>query len=436
MRAHMSPLQNWDTYKVISKDGIGTNMGNMVFLNSIMRTLMTEDTQIDTINTHKTITLQQIIAINQEYDCIVLPFANAFRKSFMEELQNITFLITYATIPCIVVGVGVEATFKNPLKEENEFDETVRNFIDSVLEKSTIIGTRGRYTSDYLNKLGYQEGKDHMVIGCPSMYYWGEELPKIKKKKLTKNSKVSINWKIDLPHEVNDFIYNNTKCFKKLHYVPQVLNEIKLMYYGIPLPKTYKNIYSRYPSSANYPWYKDNKAQSFVNLPTWFHYLKKKDFSFGSRIHGNIAALLSGTPGYVIVTDYRILELVEFHHIPHIKYQDLKKEDTIFSLYEKADYSYLYEGHKERFQNYLQFLERNGLDHIYASNKKYSKKNPCPFDREMSKLKLQPPLLPISAASYLEKQRRVHELRKKRGIKKVLLIKRIARKTKRILKRK
>lgn len=411
IRAHMSPFDNCDAAGVLQHDKIGTNAGNMIFINSIMRALMTEDTQIDTFNTRRDLTAENLERINAEYSCVVMPFANAFRPSFQWELQTITRFVKKLKIPCVVVGAGVSATFQNPLKEKNSFDETVKEFVKAILDKSAVLGTRGEETSAYLTRLGFRGESHHRVIGCPSMFWYGEKLPEIEKKKLTKDSTVSVNWKIDLPEPIHAFMRSNAAQFENFHYVPQITDEIRLMYYGTPLPEgKYKKITDQYPSQSCHPWYLQDRARAFINVQSWLEYLRGKDLSFGSRIHGNIAALLAGTPGYVIVSDYRISELVRYHNIPHINYQDLKETDTIFTLYEKADYTRLQEGHKERFENYRGFLEENGLEHTFAMEPSALR----PYDRKIQELSLQPALRPFFSVSPQEQAGRLAELQRGR----------------------
>lgn len=202
---------------------------------------------------------------------------------------------------------------------------------------------------------------------------------------------------------------SNVCRFENFQYVPQITDEIRLMYYGTPFPQgKYKKITDQYPAQACHPWYLQDRARAFINVPSWFDYLSQKELSFGSRIHGNIAALLAGTPAYVIVSDYRISELVRYHNIPHINYQDLKEDDTIFSLYDRADYTRLQEGHRERFENYKSFLEENGLAHTFDMEPSA----PRPYDRKMQELSLQPALTPFFSASSEEQARRLAELQR------------------------
>lgn len=407
VRAHMSPFDNLNAGEVLSRDGIGTNSGNMLFANSVIRTLMTEDTQVDTLNTGTELSEEKVDFINSEYDCVVMPFANAFRGPFQKEMRELTRFIKRLKIPCIINGIGNSYFLKGGIKDKSPYDDTVKEFIKAVLEKSAVIGTRGEVTSAYLSRLGFKEESEHRVIGCPSMFWYGNRLPEIKQTELTPESPVSVNWKIDLPDEIHRFIKRNASYFRNMTYVPQVTDEIRLMYYGLPIPvERYKKIYKEYPVRADDPWYVEDKARAFINVPSWFQYLSGKELSFGSRIHGNIAAILAGIPCYIIVSDYRILELAQYHHLPHINFFDLKEGDDIFRLFEKVDISHIYEGHEQRFEIYKSFLEQNGLDHIFHSDTG----KPCPYDRKMKEMKIQPALTPFFSSSEEEKACRLAEI--------------------------
>lgn len=409
VRGHMSPFDNLDAATVLHNDLLGTNAGNQIFLNSVIRTLMTEDTQIDTFNTERDLNEENLEWINSEYDCMVLPFANAFRPTYQRDLEKITQFVKKLKIPCVVVGIGTSAGLKGGIKSSYPFDDAVKGFVKAILDKSAVIGTRGQVTSDYLTRLGFKEGSEHRVIGCPSMFYYGEDLPRIEKVELTPDSKVSINWKMDIPKEIHWFMRANYPSFKNLCYVPQVTDEIRLMYYGIPFPEGKYVIPRQYPGRADHPWYCAGSGRAFINLPSWIEYMKERDFSFGTRIHGNIAALMAGTPAYIIVPDYRISELAKYHEIPHIEYKALQEGDTIFSLYEKADYTGFNNGHRARFRNYVDFLEENGLDHVF----KGGTSGTTPYDRKMSKITLQPALKPFVAVSSKEQAQRLRELQQR-----------------------
>lgn len=369
MRAGMSPFDNYNGFEMITQNPIGNNLGNLVFPYSMFRTLMTPDTQIDTILTETFFTPKQIDYFNSEYDFLVLPFANALRENFKGNLKKLTFFINALKIPCIISGIGFQGNLNGSLNTSEKYDKVAYKFLKSILNKSAIIGVRGEITAKYLVKLGFREEIDFTVIGCPSLYLYGDSLPIANINELTPDSHVSMNGKINLPDSFHRFFRESIKNFNNYHYVPQVLDEIRQMYVGIPHPKNkYKKTVSGFPISLSDEVYLKNHAISFTNVPTWLNYFKTKQFSFGSRIHGNIAGILGGVPSFIIVSDSRTLELAKFHNIPYITVNDLTENTNIFTLYNQTDFNTIHTGHKERFNHYIDFLNKNNLPHIYTES--------------------------------------------------------------------
>ncbi|MDD7403736.1 MAG: polysaccharide pyruvyl transferase family protein [Butyribacter sp.] len=405
VRAGMSPLVGYDPMDVIYNNLIGNNIGNMLFPYSVSRTLMREDVLIDTINPAKKCTKWDIKTINEKYDCLVLPFANAFRASFIGELKKVTKLVKQLKIPCIVVGVGAQAGIDKTIKNK-ELDDAVKEFMKAILQKSAIVGLRGEFTAEYLKQLGFTAEKDYTVIGCPSMYMYGKELPAMEVKELTPDSNVSTNSKISLSQKFHDFMYRSRQAIPNYHYVPQVIEEISRMYMGKPYPSSFcKKVPNHFPVEFTDPMYQSGKGITFVNVPSWLNYLSEKDFSFGSRIHGNIASILAGTPCYIVVSDSRIKELVDYHHIPYMLEKDLKDDTNIFDLHNKADFGAIRKGHEERFMRYLDFLTQNGLKTIYDKDGNIEKS--VPFDERLKETTFAPRVEAFSAVSAEEQLNRL-----------------------------
>ena len=128
MRSAMNPLDNPTAEQVITRNLIGGNVGNMLFAYSVMRTLMREDSKIDTIKTLKEFSDEEVEKINSEYDCFVLPLANAFRKQFIRELEYLISLIKRLKIPVYVIGVGVQAGVNETFEGTFEFDDVSKRF--------------------------------------------------------------------------------------------------------------------------------------------------------------------------------------------------------------------------------------------------------------------------------------------------------------------
>lgn len=415
MRAVMSPGKNNKAIDVITKNLIGNNTGNMIFANSMFRTVMTEDTKIDTIATNRAFSKEEIDNMNEQYDCFIIPLANAFRASFVKELEYLTKLVKGLKIPCVIAGVGIQAKLNADITQSFSFDEAAKKFVDAVLEKSSIVGVRGEITGNYLKHLGYKEEIDYTVIGCPSMYMFGKDLPKARVNGLSKDSKVSINYKIDLPLPLHELINRSMQKIPDFHFVPQSIEELRLMYAGVPYPvKKHKLIPEEYPLSLASEIYRGDKVLGFVNVESWLEFLRSVDFSFGSRIHGNIAAVLAGAPCYIFAYDSRICELAMYHNIPFMQAKDITDSTNVFDIYEKTDFTSIQKGHEERFLHFVDFLNKNEVKHIYDSNGIATR---IPFEEQKRDMVFEPAVHSFSSISIEEQEERLrlyHKYEEKR----------------------
>ena len=363
MRGATDPLQNMEPSKFIIENRTGGNVGNMLFTNAISKTLLVDDdTSIDYIDVRK-VKRNRAYAdyVNENYDCFLIPLANAFKWTGHEELKMIADFVKMLKIPCCIIGVGIQSflTTEN-FKDIYPYNDDVKDMIKSVLDKSPIIGVRGEATAHYLTQLGFIPEKDFTVIGCPSMFTYGAELPKIENDILTQDSVVAFNSKIEFEGKnayepVVELFKRSFKEFPNYVYIQQQIDDVRMTYLD-----------SLHNERRDSKIYDLDKAVAFTNVPSWINYFKENvDFSFGSRIHGNVAAILGGVPAVAVPYDWRVYELCDYHNIPMIKYDEIDESTNLYDIFEKADFSAIYRGHKERFDHYIDFLHTLGLDTIY-----------------------------------------------------------------------
>jgi len=390
----MSPFDVYDAQYVMDHNTIGGNVGNLIYQYSVFRTLMTEGTTItpDYYNYGE----ERADEINAEYDAYVIPLADAFREDFVPSLRRYTKLIKKLKIPVYVIGVGLRAPFEPDLKGGFPFDKDVKEFVSAVLERSGMLGLRGQITSDYLTRLGFREGIDHKVIGCPSMYAFGRELT-IRETNITKDSIISVNSSLLSPPNVLDFISRGMDEYPNHYFIPQWMKEMKLTYLGTTPISRKEDI--NYPIKMSDPVYMNNRVRFFLNAQTWIDFLKTVDLSFGARLHGNITATLAGTPSILIPKDARMRELTDYHQLTHIWANDITSDTRLSDVVANADFQSPTRVQARNFDNFIDFLNTNGIDHIYKETT-----NPAvvPFDEEMKRTQLLPPIETISSISLEE----------------------------------
>jgi hypothetical protein len=225
-------------------------------------------------------------------------------------------------------------------------DRTVQAFVSAVLDRSSAIGVRGEHTRDYLVRLGF---RDVEVIGCPSLYFHGAELG-LREPCGTLDGDAAI-------------AVNHTPGAATAQFARCVLagypNSVFVAQEDANAA-TWREIVSGIS-----PGDTTGRVRHFKDVPPWLAFMKTRAFSLGTRIHGNIAALLAGVPAMVIVYDARTREIVRYHEIPHVSADAITEKSSVAELFASADVTAANAGAARRFGRYKDFLEKSGLDHGY-----------------------------------------------------------------------
>ncbi|KAA1423692.1 polysaccharide pyruvyl transferase family protein [Mumia zhuanghuii] len=390
IRAHKSPFTAPTAERVLARNLIGNNVGNLVFSYAVQRTLSVPGTTIDVARLNRARTLSPA-EIDDQYDHVVIPLANAFRRRFLPNLDAITETIEQLSVPVTVVGVGVQSAVGQRVAAPRQVGDAVTRFVRAVLDRSPSIGVRGEWTAEYLAGLGF--GSEHVeVIGCPSMFLHGDRLPlRLSRKRLDPKGPVAFNLSPYLA-QMAPVVEDQVARYPGLVYFAQDLETLHLLLEGTSDRAV---IDERLPIHPDHPLITDGRTRFPTNVPTWMASLESFPFSYGTRIHGNIAALLSGTPAYVLTHDARTLELARYHEIPHRRIDvEFDGVDAV-ALHAEADWGPLLAGHAERFARYSAFLHSHGLSHVFDPGQAAGAEA---FDRRIARKTFAPPVGEVAAA--------------------------------------
>lgn len=365
MRAQMQHDTAFSPDTVLLENLMGGNSGNWLYQYSLFRTLMVDSSvKIDIFNANKqTVDDSFIKSVNESYDCFVIPLANAFKKSFGKELRTLTRMVKKLKIPCIVIGIGIQMKLGKDFCAAYEDKEAAKNFVKAVLDKSSVIGVRGEATAVFLKYLGFKEEQDFTVIGCPSMYLYGSTLPEVKSFSYSDDSLYLYHSKVEHENEkVIALMSNAVKEHPNYLYAPQRLGDMIKSYFGTDYRFAESNTSNRF--------FENSRTVCFTSPYQWTDYLSKNvAFSFGTRFHGSVAAILSGVPAFIVATDQRVAELASYHNIAYTTIKETDRLSTIRSLTEDVDFNLIHQGHDIRFNHFVDFLEKNGLDNIYSDDR-------------------------------------------------------------------
>ncbi|WP_435113106.1 polysaccharide pyruvyl transferase family protein [Nocardiopsis synnemataformans] len=359
LRSSKSPFEAATAEETLQRKIGGQNLGNLVFSDSAYKMLDVPGTEITT--TGFGVPMPDPERVNEEYDYLVLPFANAFRPAFRKELDLWTDVIEKLTIPVMVLSVGAQSSLDYDLERMRPLDASVKRFASAVLDRAPSIGVRGEFTQSYLKHLGF---KDVEVIGCPSMFRYGRSLSVEKEtSKLDTGARIGMSTTAGTMGDLGRIVMDNYRRYPNLRYIAQDIPDLETLYWGDTSQAADQR--REMPVLRSHPLFEENRVRLHLDPITWIRELRDYDFVFGTRIHGNVISLLAGTPAVVMCHDSRTLELSRYFEIPHRRMTEPPEEFDAAKLYDQADYTALVKGHGERFERMTGYVEKHGLPHIF-----------------------------------------------------------------------
>jgi Polysaccharide pyruvyl transferase len=375
LRSPTSPFDVISPMTVADRNLIATNTGNLVFMFATYRLLATPGTEITPDRMR--VEPKDADRINAEYDVYVAPFANAFRPVYESTLGRWADLIERLRIPVVIPGVGAQLGLDAGFDVLRPIEATVKRFVRAVLERSPSIGVRGEVTAAYLRHLGFDAVE---VIGCPSMFLQGPVL-RVEKRvpALAHDSPIAITGAPYRP-AMGQILAANAARYPNLVYVAQDIGTLLLLVSG-RVPEGLQAT-PGFPDGPDHPLLREGRVRAFTHPWPWMDFLREREFTFGSRIHGNLVSLAAGTPAYVLAHDLRTLELARYFEVPHRQLPEVAADVDPAELYATADYGPLMAGHAGRWAAFEGFLDRHGLSTVFAAAG-----DPAAFDRRMAELR-------------------------------------------------
>jgi hypothetical protein len=105
----------------------------------------------------------------------------------------------------------------------------------------------------------------------------------------------------------------------------------------------------------------ERRMRVFFSVPHWVGCMETMSAAVGTRFHGNVAALLAGTPALFLVHDMRTRELCELLRVPHLVLdRAVPAEETVERIL-ACDYRPFVQQFPRLLMEWRLFLARNGL---------------------------------------------------------------------------
>jgi hypothetical protein len=310
---------------------VSGNIGNSYITYALMKTLFgglvktnhiqsiyqydffNSDNDVALINsecTHVFLILQDQIRISESYG-LKLPYGGIL--DFIRRLNK----------PVIVAGIGSNNLRGFQSGFHKQLSPDLINFLRVLSGHCESMGIRGHYTEEVLHNLGITNVD---VIGCPSFYEMGPDR--------TISKKVPVKPKV--------LLSNPMVALGNLDTVVQDEKNIMqvIAFKGTPPPHY-------------------NRFHTFPDIMSWKTFCSTYDFVIGTRVHGAILAINSGTCSVVLNPDSRAREMCELLKIPY--HPELLNEPDVEKIYSACSYQGLNDHYPDLYERYVRFLSKNHL---------------------------------------------------------------------------
>ncbi len=389
----------------LTQDVFNSNSGNYLFQHSVWKALSVDGAELisnGTLSERRPPEPGDGSRINREFDQFVIPLANAFRPDFADRLNRLSELLKSVTIPTTVVGIGAQAAHGQGVESLAPIAESVKRFVGLVLDRSASIGVRGEFTKSYLVSLGFPD-ESIDIIGCPSLFLHGRDFTVTKKvDAISADSQLALNLTPEVPG-IGAFAMAQADRHPNLTYIGQDAHDLRMLLWGVPFPHVHDPLA---PVHMDHPLYQSDRIRLFLDTWPWYDFLATQDFAYGTRFHGNVAALLGRTPALLLAHDSRTLELADYHQMPYRVTPELTADLKVEELYESTDLTAFNAELPNGFDRYTAFLDRNGLDHIWTKGN-----GTGDFDERLAAATFPPAVRPLIAADGREVASRLQWLR-------------------------
>lgn len=323
------------------------NTGNYFYEESLLRHLK---------NVHVTNSLEDLPA---RVGTLVLSMSN-FISSTTDLGYIYDELSARSVEQVVMIGAGAQAY---EFGDRIALTEGTRRFLGYVAARSVSIGVRGHYTAEVLARLGIRNVD---VIGCPSAF-WNDNAPDIRWSELPERPRVAVH-STPLGHfrdKVSALMAHGMQ-----HDADYVLQSeawmMPLLDAGGDEDLLNKDIlYYAHPECNPIElraWLK-RKLVVFFGMEKWLQQAANYDLVYGSRFHGNMAAIQAGVPALNMPFDTRTRELCEYLNLPTLRLGHFCKHMTLQQLRDLADFDVFCRTYPVKQRAYADFLERNGLKH-------------------------------------------------------------------------
>ena len=282
---------------------------------------------------------------------------------WIDILSEVADFIEKLDLPVVAFGIG-NSTEKKELKLSDAFiDPRSIRLLRVIAERAQSVAVRGEFTAELCKMAGVSNVE---VVGCQSIYHSAALNPPSSWHHREKTGRIaaSITPTVDLSDIIAFCMHNDV----------DIIGQDEMLEYNIlkgqaPVASagTNRDMSSEFAKrlsfripTQEYCDYITSNFHKFFDVETWISHIGDNyDFAFGTRFHGNVAALQSGVPALWLTHDIRTIELCEHFKLPNISAEQFGSSNSIQSLKDLTDFSEFENLLPSRIKQFLAYLEIN-----------------------------------------------------------------------------
>ena len=338
----------------------GANLGNMLFVDAVWNQVIGEKERLPyRFGADR---------LNQTCDGLIIPAANwlghgAGMPQLVECLEKIE-------LPVTVIGLGAQVASFDPEFRLNENDCAL---LKVIADRSPSISVRGPYTAELIKKTGIG---NPVVTGCPSLFENQIDFEFDGKIDPSNVLFHATRYRVVQGQEKNRDAIDN-RIFRLAHETgsdilfqsePEELELLLGFSSAQDVDKSVRKILVSLYAAKDWEGltaFLRTHGKVFLNLDSWAQAASNYSAVIGTRLHGTIKAVHSGTPGVLITHDSRTREIAEFFEMPSMpapRGNEPFSMDTITEAFAEANFQRFHRRRKIIQNVYRNFLHEHNIE--------------------------------------------------------------------------
>jgi hypothetical protein len=320
--------------------------------------------RVATLNISQPWSPRQIEDLNANHSHIVLVCSNQVwvgrRNENLTRMQAIAAKNIAATeLPVVVLGLGLHAAL--PALSSIEVPQETVQLLRIASERSRRIGVRGAITAELLDKVGVKNAE---VIGCQSCFW--HLAPRFTREVSNPHAEMEKPIAFNFTHPLFErslVKFAMDSGFDVVGQSAEAASPDKFKQ-GSVQARWRSQIFSEgmIPRDRFSDWVAKH-GHEFYDIDEWINHMQRYRFSYGTRLHGNMAALQAGVSALWIIHDLRTKELAEYLRLPSMYIDEAKKVTDVRRFFDRADYSDFIKTYPENYRRLYDYLEGAGVEH-------------------------------------------------------------------------